>query len=255
MSAAGVVKLAVEAVVKRRRRPEGGSAEVLRGVSLGVPAGEITAIVGPSGGGKSTLVRLLNRLEDPDAGRILLDGADIAVLDPLRLRRRVGLVLQQPFMFPGSVLDNLQRPFLLRGERPPEEGAPELREALGLCRLEPTLLEREARSLSVGQQQRLALARALVTAPEVLALDEPTSALDRPTGDRLADTLHSICLARRLTVVMVTHDLRLAGRVADRLAYLEAGRVLEEGAAVQLLAHPGTEALRAFLAEPPAEEV
>jgi putative ABC transport system ATP-binding protein len=199
-------------------------------------------------------VRLLNRLEEPDGGRILLFGEAIADLDPLVLRRRIGLVPQKPFMFEGSVLDNLQRPFHLREEPPPAADSETLLSVLALCRLDPELLPRAARSLSLGQQQRVALARTLVTGPEVLLLDEPTSALDRPTADRLAATLREICRSRRLTILMVTHDLRLAGRVADHLAYLEEGVILEEGRSEELLNHPRTEQLRRFLAEPETGE-
>jgi putative ABC transport system ATP-binding protein len=105
-----------EDVRKVRRDHAGREKEILKGISLAAPPGELTVIVGPSGGGKSTLVRLVNRLEDPTSGRILIDGEDIAAFDPLQLRRRVGMAAQKPFMFEGSVLDNLQRPFLLRGK-------------------------------------------------------------------------------------------------------------------------------------------
>jgi putative ABC transport system ATP-binding protein len=246
--------LSIEAVRKFRHAPDGRTVEILCGLSLDAPAGELTAIVGPSGGGKSTLVRLLNRLEELDGGRILLFGEAIAGLDPLVLRRRIGLVPQKPFMFEGSVLDNLQRPFQLREEPPPAVDSETLLSVLALCRLDPELLPRAARSLSLGQQQRVALARTLATGPEVLLLDEPTSALDRPTADRLAATLREICRSRRLTILMVTHDLRMAGRVADRLAYLEAGVILEEGRPEELLNHPRTEQLRRFLAEPETGE-
>lgn len=240
----------VEAVRKSRHRPDGQTVAILRGLSMVVPNGELTVVVGPSGGGKSTLVRLLNRLEDPDSGRILLFGEDIGRLDPLALRRRVGLVSQKPFMFAGSVLDNLQIPFSLREEPPPAAASEALQTTVALCRLEAELLSREARSLSLGQQQRVALARTLLTGPDVLLLDEPTSALDRPTADRLAATLREICRSRRLTILMVTHDLRLTERVADHLAYLEGGEILEEGRPEELFNHPRTEQLRRFLAEP-----
>jgi len=242
--------LEIEAVRKSRLAADGRPVELLRGLTLEVPAGELTAVVGPSGGGKSTLVRLLNRLEEADGGRILLFGEELAGLDPLLLRRRVGLVPQKPFMFEGSVLDNLQRPFHLREEPPPAADSEALLSVLALCRLGSELLPRVARSLSLGQQQRVSLARSLVTCPEVLLLDEPTSALDRPTADRLAATLREICRSRRLTILMVTHDLRLAGRVADRLAYLEDGLILEQGRPEALLNHPRTAQLRRFLAEP-----
>ena len=242
------MELSLRQVRKSRRSAKGAPVEILCGVDLEVPGGQLTAIVGPSGGGKSTLVRLLNRLEDPDAGRILLGGVELERLPVLELRRRVGLMLQKPFMFPGSVLDNLQIPFLYRNASPPDAGDSQLLTLLDSCGLDGDFLEREARSLSIGQQQRVSLARTLLPGPELLVLDEPTSALDRPTGDRLAETLKRICRERQLTVVMVTHDLRLAGRVADHLAYLEAGRIHEAGPATTLLKSPRSSELSNFLA-------
>lgn len=242
--------LIIEHVRKVRPDAAGQPVTVLDDVSLSVPAAQMMVIVGPSGGGKSTLVRLLNRLDDPSEGRILLDGEEISGLDPLALRRRVGLVLQRPYMYEGTVLENLQRPFTMRGETPPGAQNEIVSRVLALCRVDSELLSREARTLSIGQQQRVSLARTLIAGPEVLLLDEPTSALDRPTADHLADTLRGICREGALTVVMVTHDLRLASRVADRVAYLEKGRILEEGPAAEVLEHPRHAALRSFLAEP-----
>jgi putative ABC transport system ATP-binding protein len=242
--------LQLQEVSKSRLAPDGLPVDILRGLSLVVQEAQLTLIIGPSGGGKTTLVRLLNRLEDPTSGQILLHGRNLGDYDPLELRRRVGLVAQKPFMFAGSVLDNLQIPYLLRRQAPPSAEHPEVRQALQLCRLETEMLARQARSLSLGQQQRVSLARTLITGPEVIVLDEPTSALDRPTADRLADTLQDICRTGRKTVVMVSHDLRLAERIADHLAYLEGGRIVEEGSARQLLLQPRSAELQRFLAQP-----
>ena len=244
--------LTLEGVRKTRRDPEGRPVEILRGIDLAAPAGGLMVVVGPSGGGKSTLLRLLNRLEDPDAGRILLSGVDIRSLDPLALRRRVAAVPQVPFMYEGTVLDNLRQPFVFRGLPQPSADSEEVRRVLELCRLPVELLPRKARSLSIGQQQRLALARALVTEPGVLLLDEPTSALDPPTADQLGQSLRDIRRERGLTLLMLTHDLRLARRVADRAAFLEAGRIIEEGTAGDFFGNPRAEALRRFLSSPEA---
>lgn len=237
-------------------RKSTGAAEIvlLHEISFRAGGGETTTIIGPSGSGKSTLIRLLNRLDELSAGRITLNGDDITAIDPLLLRRRVAMVLQKPFMFEGTVLANLQRPFLYRKETPPGRESETVRRALGLARLSTGLLERDARSLSGGEQQRVNLARALINHPEVLLLDEPTSALDRPTADHLAATLHDVCRAERLAVIMVTHDLRLAEHTADQLIYLEQGRIVEKGAAAELLRQPQTEAFRRFLAEPAWEK-
>lgn len=237
-----------------RHNREGAALPILHGISFTALPGEVTAIVGPSGSGKSTLIRLLNRMEDPTAGTIFLQDRPITAIDPLELRQRVGMMLQKPYMFEGSVLENLQRPFLYRRETPPAAGDERLAALLALVRLAPDLLQRDARSLSSGEQQRVNLARALITGPEALLLDEPTSALDRPTADRLGSTLHEICRSRRLTTIMVTHDLRLARRNADHLLYLEKGRILEDGPAGDLLARPRTDELRRFLDEPDGEE-
>lgn len=246
--------LRLERVGIVRQGRDGQSVEILREVSLSARSGEITAIVGPSGGGKSSLIRLINRLDDPTTGKILLEGEDIQRLDPLLLRRRVAMVLQKPFMFEGTVLANLQRPFLYRQEPLPAAGSDELRHAMELARVTSDLIQRDARTLSLGEQQRVSLARALITRPQVLLLDEPTSALDRPTADRLAATFHDICRSQQITVILVTHDLRLAGRITDYLIYLEGGRILEEGCGEEILARPQTAELRRFLAEPDEKE-
>lgn len=207
-------------------------------------------VIGPSGGGKSTLVRLLNRLEEPSSGQVLLNGQDVRHYDPLQLRRQVALVLQKPFVFSGTVLDNLQRPFFFQGSQPPVEDDQQLLELLTLCQISTDWLQRDARSLSVGQQQRLCLARSLVTGPEVLLLDEPTSALDRPTVTGLASSLREVCHRQRLAVLLVTHDLHLAKIIADQLAYLEDGRILEQGLPDQMFGRPRSSALQGFLALP-----
>lgn len=243
----GAGELDLEEVRKTRPGPGGEPREILRGIDLTVPAGEVSVIFGPSGGGKSTLVRLLNRLEDPSEGRIRFRGRPLSEIPPLQLRRQVALMLQKPFMFPGTVADNLRYPFRLRGEPLPAVDSAAVGQVLELCRIETGLLAQDARTLSLGQQQRVSLARTLLPGPAVLVLDEPTSALDRPTGDLLGETLRRICREDQRTVVLVTHDLRLVERTADRAAYLEAGRIVESGPAASLLEHPAGDALRRFL--------
>lgn len=247
------VLVSLEQVGFVRRDRTGKETTILTGVTFSARRGEITTIVGPSGGGKSSLIRLINRLDDPTAGKILLDGVDVMGLDPLELRRRVAMVLQKPFMFEGTVLDNLQVPFRYREAPLPDAGSDEVQRVMELASLPPDLLARSARTLSVGEQQRVSLARALITGPSVLLLDEPTSALDRPTGDRLAATFRDICRSRQLTVILVTHDLRLAERVADELIYLEGGRIRESGRPAELLTAPKSAELGRFLAGPEEE--
>jgi putative ABC transport system ATP-binding protein len=228
--------------------------KILQDVSLTAKSGLITAVIGPSGGGKSTLVRLINRLAEPTSGTIYVGEQDVRELDPLELRRLVALVSQKPFMFEGTVLENLQRPFLYRGEPLPAAESEEVRRAVELARLDQGMVQRDARTLSGGEQQRVSLARALITQPRVLLLDEPTSALDRPTGDALAATFKEVCRREKLTVILVTHDLRVVERIADHCLYLEAGRILEEGSAEELFNRPRSAELRRFLSEPAEKE-
>jgi len=244
----------LERIAVMRRSRDGRTVPILSDISFSADSGAITAIVGPSGGGKSSLIRLINRLSDPTSGTVYLTGEDIAAMDPLQLRRRVAMVPQKPFMFEGSVLVNLLLPFRYRQEPLPPADGPEIAQVLELARLDSELLERDSRTLSLGQQQRVSLARSLITRPHVLLLDEPTSALDRPTADRLSATLHDICRSQQLTVILVTHDLRLAGKIADHLIYLEAGRIREAGRAAALLSNPQSAELRRFLAEPDETE-
>ena len=184
-------------------------------MTLSIPTGS-TALLGPSGSGKSTLLRLLNRLADPDEGSVLFHGDDVRELDPLELRRRVGLVPQLPAPVPGSVADNVRfGPRLHGADVDPEE-------PVRLAGLDQSFLERDASRLSVGEQQRVMLARALALEPEVLLLDEPTASLDATATDAVEDALHGL---RGVSVVLVTHDRAQAERLTERTLRLEAGRV------------------------------
>lgn len=227
-----------------------GGRVVLEKLNLRLEQGRFSVIVGPSGGGKSSLLRLINRLEDPDSGRILFKARDIALEDPISLRRRIALVRQRPFMFPSTVAENLLQSAGYAGPETPAPPNPELRDIMDLCQLDASFLQRPARELSIGEQQRVSLGRCLMQKPELLLLDEPTSALDRPTVLRLASTLKEISRQSKISLLMVTHDLALAEKVAEDLVYLEAGRILEQGPSSRLLNNPATENLKKFLAEP-----
>lgn len=242
--------LQLEQIATARTGSQGQAIPLLADITCTCRVGELTALIGPSGGGKSSLIRLINRLEEPQQGRILLAGTDITTIPPPLLRRRVGMMLQKAHMFQGSVLENLQQPFRYRKVALPGADDPQLLQCISLARLSPDYLQRDARTLSGGEQQRVNLARALINRPEVLLLDEPTSALDRPTTDSLGQTLHDICRSEGLAMIMVTHDLRLARRISDQLLYMEQGRIVEAGTTAELFAQPQTEELRKFLAEP-----
>jgi putative ABC transport system ATP-binding protein len=176
---------------------------VLHGLTLSIEAGA-TAILGPSGSGKSTLLRLLNRLADPDEGVVSFHGDDVRALDPLALRRSAVLVSQLPAPLPGSVADNVGYGPALRGES--VDPLPALR----LAGLDPVFAERDAARLSVGEQQRVMLARALALDPEVLLLDEPTAALDEGAREGVERTLATL----PCSIVLVTHDRDQARRLA-----------------------------------------
>lgn len=250
MGQAGGTTLLTLENVTRIRNLSGHQVCVLDNVSMNVAAAQMTLLIGPSGGGKSTLLRLLNRLEDPDSGQIRFRGRELHAFSAVALRRDIAMMMQKQVMFAGTVLENLQRPFLYRRQDLPSADSSMVAEVLQLSGLGSDLLSRTASSLSIGQQQRVSLARALITSPQVLLLDEPTSALDRPTGDQLARTLLTICREKQVSIIMATHDLRLAEQIADRLVYIESGRVLEQGDAESLLHAPQTAAMQVFLREP-----
>ena len=201
----------------------------LDAVSAEIPTGA-TAIVGPSGAGKSTLLRLLNRLVDPDAGAIAYRGRPLLEHDPLELRREVSLVPQLPALLEGTVESNLRYAADLAGK---ELDAPL---CLSLAGLDPGFAERDVARLSVGEQQRTMLARALAQMPDVLLLDEPTSALDHATRDAVEATLAELRRELDISIVLVSHDPEQARRLSDWVVRLEAGRAIEAGPLEQVLA-------------------
>jgi putative ABC transport system ATP-binding protein len=199
---------------------------VLEDVSARLPRGA-SAVAGPSGCGKSTLLRLLNRLADPDRGSVAYRGRDVRDYEVLALRRDVCLVPQLPALLEGTVEDNIE--FAARMCRRPADPA----RLLGLVGLDRSFAGRDASRLSVGEQQRVMLARALALEPRVLLLDEPTSALDDDATAAVEATL--LELRRRLDIsfVLVTHDLEQAGRMANGMLKLDHGRVAGGGGAVE----------------------
>jgi ABC-type cobalamin/Fe3+-siderophores transport system ATPase subunit len=198
-------------------------AVVLHDITATIPPGA-SCVAGPSGSGKSTLLRLLDRLVDPDRGTVSYHGRDVREYDPLALRREVCLVPQLPAPLEGTVADNVLYAVGLVGE---DADVPRLLELSGL---EAGFADRDASQLSVGEQQRVMLARALALEPAVLLLDEPTSALDEDARDAVERTLVGLRSELDLSYVLVTHDLAQAARLADWVLKLElGGRVVGSG--------------------------
>jgi len=251
--------------IRERMRAESlwlayGENWVVRDVSLPVRQGEVLALIGASGSGKTTLLRSLNRLTEVTegatrSGRITLDGQEIYELEVNDLRRRVSMVFQQPNPFPMSIFDNVA--YALAEQRPPRgrrrrRRTPELERAVvdalrraGLYEELGGDLDRPALKLSGGQQQRLCMARALAAGPEVLLLDEPCSALDPISTATIEELI--VTLRETIAIVIVTHNLQQAFRVADHVAFMHLGELVEYGPSTQVFDHPTQQRTRDYI--------
>jgi cystine transport system ATP-binding protein len=222
-----------------------GDLHVLKGVSLAVPEGDVTALIGPSGSGKSTLLRCVNLLEMPQSGRVRIDDAEIAFSPSprphrqavLALRRKTGMVFQNFQLFPHlTAIENVMEGLLVVLNWPREkakERARQLLEKVGMA----GKADSWPANLSGGQQQRVAIARALAPSPKVLLCDEPTSALDPELAGEVVEVLSQ--LAREgTTMLMATHDLRLARTIASNVVFLDLGEIVEAGPAQQVFGDP-----------------
>jgi putative ABC transport system ATP-binding protein len=203
--------------------------DVLAGLTAGIPKGA-TSIVGPSGCGKSTLLRLLNRLTDPGRGTIAYRGRPLSEYDVLPLRREVSLVPQLPALIEGTVGANIAFAASLA------ERATGAERCLVLAGLDPSFAGRDVSRLSVGEQQRAMLARALAQEPGVLLLDEPTSALDEAARDAVEETLLRLRGELEISLVVVTHDPAQARRLGEWVVRVEAGRAIDSGPVARVLA-------------------
>jgi putative ABC transport system ATP-binding protein len=191
----------------------------------------VIAIVGPSGAGKSSFLRLLNRLDEPTSGTVYLEGEDYRQIEPRELRRRVGMVMQSPYLFPGTVEDNICFGPRQWGEKITQERVQTLLRRVGLEGYQ----ERNVSFLSGGEAQRVSLARTLANSPEVLLLDEPTSALDEAARMGVEELLVDIIYREGLTCLMVTHDMEQARRMAQRAVYLKQGSLIRQGAVEEVI--------------------
>jgi len=224
--------------------------KALVNVSVSIDAGEVVVVIGPSGSGKSTLLRCLNRLETADSGHIFIDGID--VLDPgtniNKVRAEVGMVFQSFNLFPHkNVLDNItlaQKVVRKRSRAEARERAEALLRKVGIQEKAAAYPDQ----LSGGQQQRVAIARALAMDPKVMLFDEPTSALDPEMIGEVLDVMKNLA-KEGMTMVVVSHEMGFAREVADRVVFMDEGRIVEEGTPDHLFNHPREERTRAFLSK------
>jgi putative ABC transport system ATP-binding protein len=193
--------------------------------------GEVLAITGPSGSGKTSLLRLLNRLDEPTSGTVFVEGADYLHLEPRNLRRKLGMVTQRPYLFPGTVADNLRFGPVQRGETLSTESIEELLTQVGLR----NYAARDVANLSGGEAQRVSVARTLANSPLALLLDEPTSALDEASKLEVESAIQKVIREQGLTCVIVTHDVAQALRMASRALVLDSGRIVNTGPVGEVL--------------------
>lgn len=228
-----------------------GDTKVIDGVSLTVPDGAVCALVGVSGSGKSTTLRLINRMIEPDGGTVRIGGVDVATVPLVTLRRRIGYVIQSIGLFPHwTIARNVATvPHLLNWPKARIDGRVD--ELLDLVGLDPALYrDRRPHELSGGQQQRVGVARALAADPDVLLMDEPFGALDPVTRDGLQAALADIQHRTGKTIVIVTHDIDEAIRLASMIAILDKGRVVQHGSPRDILTRPANAFVSAFVGGP-----
>jgi phosphate transport system ATP-binding protein len=233
-----------------------GSKQALRNINLDIEENAATAFMGPSGCGKTTLIRCMNRMHEMTAGarakgQIILDGIDIydKSIDPVIIKRRIGMVFQKPNPFPTmSIFDNVAAGLKLNGIKDKKlirEIVEESLDGAGLWEEVKNELDKPGMSLSGGQQQRLCIARALAMQPEILLMDEPTSALDPIASSKIEDLVHK--LKEDLTIIIVTHNMQQAARVADRAAFMYLGELIEYGFTKQIFQNPEQELTEKFV--------
>ena len=230
-----------------RKEYPGGTLAV-EDFTLEIASREAVALVGTSGSGKTTLMRMINRMVDPTAGRVHIDGEDVAAMDPVALRRSIGYVMQASGLLPHrTVLDNITTVPVLRGTAKGEarERARTLMDTVGL---DPDLADRYPAQLSGGQQQRVGVARGLAADPNILLMDEPFGAVDPIVRDELQGELQRLQRELRKTIVFVTHDIDEAFRIGDRVAILRpGGRIAQVGTPQEILADPTDDFVASFV--------
>ncbi len=221
--------------------------EILKNINLKVERGEVFAIIGPTGAGKTTLLRLLNTLDIPASGKVLIDGTDIteSPKSRLALRRMMAFVLQKPVVFNMSVFDNIAIGLKWRGadKSAIKEKTGEMLEAIGLA----DYANRNAKTLSGGETQRVAIARAVISEPEILLLDEPSANLDPVSSNKIEEFIMETIRRYRITTVMATHDLAQGQRMADNVAVMLNGEILQTGDWHRVFNSPGSKDVAYFV--------
>ncbi len=233
-----------------------GGHQAVRGVSLSVPRGEILALLGTSGSGKTTLLKMVNALIEPTSGQVVVRDRCTTVWNPIALRRSIGYVIQEGGLMPHlSVLDNVALAARVQGMAPRERGSLAT-ERLELVGLDPARFGRLfPRQLSGGQRQRVGVARALAASSDLILMDEPFGALDPITRRELQDEFRHLQRRLKTTVVLVTHDLREACRLGDRLALMHEGGLVQSGPAAEFLENPSDGYVREFFRDAAAVDL
>jgi len=226
--------------LSRRIANQGGAKTIIDDFTYNFDTCRSYTVLGSSGAGKSSLLRLLNRLDEPSGGQVFYKGQDIREIAPPTLRCRVGYLFQTPYLFDGTVRDNIR---FARQELTDDETGELARQ----CKIKPDLLDQAVSNLSVGEKQRVALARLMATGPDIALLDEPTSALDPANTEAVENLISGLVKSCKLSVIMVTHDPNQALRMGGEALLLVDGRLAESGAIEQIINHPQTEDARRYV--------
>lgn len=241
-------EISIQSVCKKRPvTDEKGAIQdltILSNVSAYFCGGCVQVIIGPSGSGKTTLLRLLNKLESPDQGHIYYRNLDLATIPSRQLRKEIGMVFQTPALFRGTIADNITFGPQLYNKNLSRSRIAHFLEIVGLRNIDAN---RDVDTLSIGQQQRVAFARALANEPRALLLDEPTSALDPSAANNLLDLIRKINQDLNLSIIMVSHVMEHAKRIADKIFLLIEGRMIETGESASFFNQPKTELAKKFI--------
>lgn len=226
-----------------------GEKSVLEHLNLRIPRGEFVTMIGSSGSGKTTALKMVNRLIEPTSGDVLVDGRNVRDADPIQLRRNIGYAIQGSVLFPHmTVEENISYVPNLLNKHDHERTRKAVRTWMDIVGLSKDLLERYPSELSGGQQQRVGIARALAASPDILLMDEPFGAVDEITRSQLQAEISRIHRETGITVLFVTHDIGEALLLGTHMLVLDAGRVQQFGSPEEILARPATEFVRKLVA-------